>query len=63
MLQALLDEVLRDHDWLRVEISKERQERERLVPVIEEQAAVRSRGEQIKLLTDQREQARRLVGR
>ena len=33
------------------------------VAKIDEQAAVRSQGEQIKLLTDQREQARRLVGR
>jgi hypothetical protein len=46
-----------DRDRLRAELDHERQERERLVRVIEEQAAaVRSQGEQIRLLTDQREQ-------
>jgi hypothetical protein len=45
-----------DRDRLRAELDHERQERERLVRVIEEQAAaVRSQGEQIRLLTDQRE--------
>jgi hypothetical protein len=48
-------------------LDKERQERERLVRVIEEQAAaVRQQSEQIKLLTDQRERRpwwRRLIGR
>ncbi|MGF7213731.1 hypothetical protein GGE65_008381 [Skermanella aerolata] len=43
-------------DRLRLELDKEREERQRLVRVIEEQAAaVRSQGEHIKLLTDQRE--------
>jgi excisionase family DNA binding protein len=56
VLQALLDEIRQDRDRLRAELDKERQERERLVRVIEEQAvAVRSQGEQIRLLTDQRE--------
>jgi len=60
VLQALLGEIRQDRDRLRGELDKERQERERLVRVIEEQAAaVRSQGEQIRLLTDQREQARR----
>jgi hypothetical protein len=52
---------------LRGELDRERQERERLVRVIEEQAAaVRQQGEQIKLLTDQRERRpwwRRLTDR
>jgi excisionase family DNA binding protein len=53
---ALLDEIRKDRDRLRLELDRERQERERLLRVIEEQAvAVRSQGEQIKLLTDQRE--------
>jgi excisionase family DNA binding protein len=69
VLQALLDEIRQDRDRLRAELGKERQERERLVRVIEGQAAaVRSQGEQIKLLADQREQVRqpwwrRLIGR
>ena len=60
VLQALLGEIRQDRDRLRGELDKERQERDRLVRVIEEQAAaVRSQGEQIKLLTDQRTQAQR----
>jgi hypothetical protein len=66
VLQALLDEVRQDRDRLRGELDKERHERERLVRVIEEQtAAVRSQGEQIRLLTDQRERRpwwRRVLG-
>jgi predicted nucleic acid-binding Zn-ribbon protein len=62
-LQALLDEVRRDRDRLQRELDKERLERElereerkKLVQAIAEQAvAVRTQGEQIKLLTDQRE--------
>jgi hypothetical protein len=54
--EALLAEVRQDRDRLRVELDKEREQRQQLVRVIEEQAAaVRSQGEQIKLLTDQRE--------
>jgi excisionase family DNA binding protein len=53
---AFLEEIRKDRDRLRLELDKEREERHRLVRVIEEQAAaVRSQGEQIKLLTDQRE--------
>jgi hypothetical protein len=54
------DRLTGELDRLRAELDEERQERERLVRVIEEQAsAVRAQGEQIKLLTDPREQARR----
>jgi excisionase family DNA binding protein len=64
---ALLEEIRKDRDRLRLELDKEREERQRLVRVIEEQAAaVRSQGEQIKLLTDQRERRpwlRRWLGR
>ena len=64
---ALLEEIRKDRDRLRLELDKEREERQRLVRVIEEQAAaVRSQGEQIKLLTDQRERRPwwyRLIGR
>ena len=67
VLKPLLDEIRADRDRLRAELDKERQERERLVRVIEEQAAaVRQQSEQIKLLTDQRERRpwwRRLTGR
>jgi chromosome segregation ATPase len=43
-------------DRLRIELDRKRQEQEQLVRVIEKQAAaVRQQGEQIKLLTDQRE--------
>ena len=67
VLKPLLDEIRADRDRLRAELDRERQERERLVRVIEEQAAaVRQQGEQIKLLTDQRERRpwwRRLTGR
>jgi excisionase family DNA binding protein len=55
-LQALLDEVRQDRDRLRRDLDKEREERQQLVRVIEQQAAaVVQQGEQIKLLTDQRE--------
>jgi excisionase family DNA binding protein len=54
--QELFDEIRQDRDRLRAELDKERQERERLVWVIQQQAAaVTQQGEQIKLLTDQRE--------
>jgi excisionase family DNA binding protein len=54
--RALLDEIRQERDRLRRDLDREREERQQLMRVIEEQAAaVRSQGEQIKLLTDQRE--------
>jgi hypothetical protein len=54
-IRASRDRLQTDCDRLRAELDRERSERERLVRVIEEQAAaVRSQGEQIRLLTDQR---------
>jgi hypothetical protein len=51
----LLEEIRKDRDRLRIELDKKREERQRLVRVIEQQAtAVQSQSEQVKLLTDQR---------